>query len=168
MSNRPAATEARYIALVPEDDIIAAMEAQTRETEKLLRSIGEQKATFRYAPDKWTIKTLVRHFTDTERIFAYRLLAIARGEKQPLPGFEEEDYAVASAADERKFSDLIDEYRAVRAATLSLLRGLPSAAWERTGTASDKPISVRALAFNTLGHERHHLKVLREKYGVPS
>jgi DinB family protein len=166
MSNRPAATEGRYIPLVPEDDIIPAMEAQARETERLLRSIGEQKATFRYAPDKWTIKTLVRHFTDTERIFAYRLLAIARGEKQPLPGFEENDYAAASAADERKFSDLIDEYRAVRAATLALLRGLPSAAWERTGTASGKPISVRAIAFNTLGHERHHLKVLREKYGV--
>jgi hypothetical protein len=166
MSNRPAATEARYIALVPEEDIISAMEAQTRETEKLLRSISEQKAAFRYAPDKWTIKTLVRHFTDTERIFAYRLLAIARGEKQPLPGFEEKEYASASAADERKFSDLIDEYRAVRAATLSLLHGLPSAAWDRTGTASDKPISVRALAFNTLGHERHHLRVLREKYGV--
>ena len=166
MSNRPAATEARYIALVPEDDIIPAMEAQTRETEKLLGSIGEQKATFRYAPDKWTIKTVVRHFTDTERIFAYRLLAIARGEKQSLPGYDENDYAAASAADERKFSDLIDEYRAVRAATLSLLRGLPSAAWERTGTANDKSVSVRALAFNTLGHERHHLKVLREKYGV--
>jgi hypothetical protein len=166
MSNRPAATEAPYIALVPEDDIIAAMESQTRETEKLLRSIGEQKAAFRYAPDKWTIKTLVRHFTDAERIFAYRLLAIARGEKQSLPGFEENDYAEASAADERKFSDLIDEYRAVRAATLSLLRGLSSAAWERTGTANDKPTTVRALAFGVLGHERHHLKVLREKYGV--
>ena len=168
MSNRPAATEGRYISLVSEDDIVSALENQSKETEKLLRSIGEPKAAFRYAPDKWSIKTLVRHFTDTERIFAYRILAIARGEKQPLPGFEENDYAAASSADERKFADLIDEYRAVRAATLALLRGLSADAWERTGTASDRKFSVRAIAFNTLGHERHHLKVLREKYGVTS
>ena len=166
MSNRPAATEGAYIALVPEDDIIPAMEAQTRETEKILRSISEQKAAFRYAPDKWTIKTLVRHFTDAERIFAYRILSFARGEKQPLPGFEEGDYAAESAADERKLSDLIDEYRAVRSATLALLRGLSAAAWDRAGTANGKKVSVRALAFGVLGHERHHLSVLREKYGV--
>jgi hypothetical protein len=166
MSNRPAATEGRYISLVSEDDVISALENQSKETEKLLRSIGEQKSTFRYTPEKWSIKTLVRHFTDSERIFTYRILAIARGEKQPLPGFEENDYAAASSADERKFADLIDEYRAVRASTLALLRGLPSEAWDRTGTASGRQFSVRAIAFNTLGHERHHLKVLREKYGV--
>lgn len=166
MSNRPAATEGRYIPLVPEDDVVSAMENQMRETEKLLRSIGEQKAAYRYAPDKWSIKTLLRHFTDAERIFSYRILAIARGEKQSLPGFEENDYAAASSADDRKFADLIEEYRAVRAATLALLRGLSSAAWDRVGTANDTKVSVRALAFGILGHERHHLRVLREKYGV--
>src|SRR5438270_4952744 len=101
MSNRPAATEGRYIALVPEDDAVSALQNQMKDTEKLLRSIGEQKATFRYAPDKWSIKTLVRHFTDTERIFAYRILVIARGEKQSLPGFDGTSYAAASNADER-------------------------------------------------------------------
>ena len=166
MSNRPAATEGRYIALVPEDDAVSALQNQMKDTEKLLRSIGEQKATFRYAPDKWSIKTLVRHFTDTERIFAYRILVIARGEKQSLPGFDENSYAAASNADDRKLADLVDEYRAVRAATLALLRGLSAEAWNRTGVANDKSVSVRAIAFNTLGHERHHLKVLREKYGV--
>lgn len=166
MSNRPAATEGRYINLVPEDDILSALESQTRETEKILRSIGEEKASSRYAPDKWSIKTLVRHVTDTERIFGYRMLALARGEAQSLPSFDQNTYAAASDADERKFADLIEEYRAVRAATLAMLRGLSERAWDRSGIVSDQRRSVRAIAFNTLGHERHHLKVLREKYGV--
>src|SRR5205807_604199 len=122
MSNRPASSEGRYIDLVPEDDVVSALETQTRETEKMLRSISEQKATFRYAPEKWSIKTLLRHVTDTERIFSYRILALARGDTQVLPGFDENTYAASSDADERRFADLIEEYRTVRAATLAMLR----------------------------------------------
>ena len=166
MNTRPAASEGRYIPLVPEDDVISALAKQERETDALLRSIGEQKAAFRYAAGKWSIKMLVGHFVDTERIFAYRLLAIARGETQSLPGYDENNYAAASNANERKLSDLIDEYHAVRTATLALLRGLSTEAWERTGIANEKNVSVRAIAFNALGHERHHLNILRERYGV--
>ena len=166
MSNRPASSEGRYIDLVPEEDVISALEAQTRETEKLLRSITEEKAKFRYAPGKWTIKTMLRHITDTERIFAYRMIAIARGETQPLPSFDQNTYADASDADECRFADLFEEYRTVRAATLAMLRGMSSRAWDRTGVVIDAKRSVRAIAFNTLGHERHHLRVLREKYAV--
>ena len=166
MSNRPASSEGRYIDLVPEEDVVSALEAQTRETEKILRSITEEKAKFRYAPGKWTIKTMLRHITDTERVFGYRMIAIARGETQPLPSFDENVYANASDADERRYADLFEEYRTVRAATLAMLRGMPSRAWDRTGLVIDAKRSVRGIAFNTLGHERHHLRVLREKYGV--
>lgn len=166
MSNRPAASEGRYINLVPEEDLLSALESQTRETEKILRSISEEKAAYRYEPDKWSIKTLLRHVTDTERIFGYRILALARGETQTLPGFDQNTYATASDADERRFADLLEEWRTVRAATMAMLRGLSARAWERSGTIETTKRSVRAMAFNTLGHERHHLKVLREKYGV--
>ena len=166
MSNRPAENEGRYINLVPEEDLLSALESQTRETERLLRSISEEKSRYRYAPEKWSIKTLVRHVTDTERIFGYRILAMARGESHPLPGFDENAYAAASEADERRFGDLVEEWRTVRAATITLLRGLSPRAWEGSGTVNDTKRSVRSIAYNTLGHERHHLKVLRDKYGV--
>jgi len=163
---RPANTEGRYIALVPEDDLLSALESQTRETERILRAITEEKSKYRYAPDKWSIKTLLRHITDTERIFGYRMVAFARGDTQPLPGFDENIYANGSDADERKFADLVEEWRTVRAATIAMLRGLSARSWDRSGTAGGAARSVRGIAFNTLGHERHHLNVLREKYGV--
>jgi hypothetical protein len=156
----------RYVDLVPEEDIIAGLEKQGRETAALLRSLSEEKASSRYAPEKWTIKTVVRHFTDAERIFSYRALAIARGDKNSLPGFEENDYAAASDADQQRMRDLADEYESVRRATVALYRGLSQDAWKRTGTANGNPATVRGLAYTTLGHERHHLKVLREKYDV--
>jgi len=163
---RPPNTEGRYIALVPEDDLLSALESQTRETERILRAITEEKSKYRYAPDKWSIKTLLRHITDTERIFGYRMVAFARGDTQPLPGFDENIYANGSDADERKFADLVEEWRTVRAATIAMLRGLSARSWDRSGTAGGATRSVRGIAFNTLGHERHHLNVLREKYGV--
>jgi hypothetical protein len=171
MSNRPAATEyasyiQRYIDLVPEEDITAGLEKQGGETTTLLRSLTEEKASFRYAPEKWSIKQVVRHFTDAERIFGYRALAIARGEARSLPGFDEKEYAAASEADEQTIRQLADEYEAVRRSTIEFLRGLSPAAWKRSGKANDNPASVRGLAYTTLGHERHHLRVLRERYGI--
>ena len=168
MSKRPASSEGRYIDLVPEDDVVSALENQTRETEKILRSINEQKAAYRYAPDKWSIKTMIRHLTDTERIFSYRITAFARGETQPLPGFDENVYANGSDADGQRFDHLVEEWRTVRAATIAMLRGLSEGAWDRGGTAGEAKRSVRGIAFNVVGHERHHLKVLRDKYGVGS
>ena len=171
MSTRPAATEypayvQRYIDLVPEEDIIAGLEKQGRETSALLRSISEERGAWRYAPEKWSVKTVVRHFTDAERIFGYRALAIARGEKKPLPGFEETEYAAASDADLQRMRDLADEYESVRRSTVAFYRGLSPEAWKRSGSANNNPATVRGLAYTTLGHERHHLKVLREKYDV--
>lgn len=156
----------RYIDLATEDDVVAALDAQSHETATLLGGLSEQQASHRYAPDKWSIKQLVGHVTDTERIFAYRALSIARGETKSLPGFDQEPYVANGAFDERSISDLADELAAVRRANVMMLRALSDEAWRRIGTASDNPISVRALAFIMLGHERHHVRILRERYLV--
>jgi uncharacterized damage-inducible protein DinB len=171
MSTRPAATEfsphyQRYVDLVPEDDIATALADQGKKTASLLRAITDEKASFRYAPGKWSVKQVIGHFTDAERIFAYRALAIARGEPNSLPGFDENSYAEAGDFDRRTIRDMADEYESARRSTIAFFRGLSDEAWKRKGIANDVPVSVRSLAFITLGHERHHLKVLREKYGV--
>ena len=154
----------RYISLVSEDDIVAAIEAQTKETAALLASISEEKSTFRYAPEKWSIKQVVGHVADGERVFAYRLLCIARGETQSLPGFDENDYMRGANFDDLPFAAIVDNLAVVRRATLSLLRGLSAEAWTRIGVANENKISVRAIAYGIVGHERHHLRVLRERY----
>lgn len=154
----------RYIDLASEEDVVAALEAQSQETAALLGGLSEEQASQRYAPDKWSIKQLVGHVADGERIFAYRALSIARGETQSLPGFEQDPYVVNSGADERLIADLAGELATVRRANVMMLRALPEEAWRRIGTASDNPISVRAIAFIILGHERHHVRILRERY----
>ena len=154
----------RYIDLASEEDVVAALDAQSQETAALLGGLSEEQASQRYAPDKWSIKQLVGHVADSERIFAYRALSIARGETKPLPGFDQEPYVANSGADDRSISDLAGELAAVRRANLMMLRALPEEAWRRIGTASDNPISVRAIAFIILGHERHHVRILRERY----
>lgn len=169
MKSRPTADELapyqqRYVDFVSEDDICAALEAQGNATASFLSGIGEQRAAFRYAPDKWSIKQVAGHMTDCERIFGYRALSIARADTRPLPGFDENEYGAASNADERTLAEIVEELRAVRRSTVALFRGVSDEAWTRAGTANDHRISVRALAFVTLGHERHHLKVLRERY----
>jgi DinB superfamily len=153
-----------YISNVPEDDVLAAIEAQLSETRAVLESIGEPRAPFRYAPGKWSIKEVVGHFTDSERVFSYRAMAIARGEMQPLPGFDEKTYAENAGFDRLTLRELIETYVAVRTSTILLYRQLPPGAWDRHGIANNNPLSVRALAHVTLGHERHHLRVLRERY----
>lgn len=166
---RPADTEyapyfARYVALVPEDDVIAALESQGRETAAVLAGIDETKAAHRYAEGKWSIKEVVGHVGDAERVFSYRALCIARGETQSLPGYEEQTYTPTAKFDRRTMSDLADDLAAVRRATLALLHGLDDEAWGRSGVANEAAVSVRALAYMMLGHERHHLGVLRERY----
>ena len=168
---RPASTEyaqayASYVALVPEDDILGAIEQQSSVTQRLLASLDESKAAYRYAETKWSVKEVIGHFIDAERIFAYRALAFARGETQPLPGFEEDDYVRNANFDSWRLGDLSEHYALVRRATIVLFRNFPEEAWERSGTASDYPITVRAIAWIIVGHERHHVKVLRERYLV--
>ena len=166
---RPAATEyagyyEKYVSLVPGDDVIAVLSRQQADTRDLLRGIPEERAASRYEPGKWSIKELVGHMIDGERIFAYRALRFARGDATPLPGFDQDPYVAAANSDARTLDDLIDEFGHVRAATLSLLRSLDPEAWARRGTASEAEVSVRALAYIIAGHEAHHVRVLRERY----
>ena len=168
---RPEATEyaqpyAGYVANVPENDILTAIEQQSVETQKLLASIDETKGAYRYAEGKWSVKEVIGHFIDSERIFAYRALAIARGETQPLPGFEEKDYVQNASFDDWKLGDLAEHYALVRRSNIVLFHNLPDQAWTNRGIASDYPITVRAIAWIIVGHERHHVKVLRERYLV--
>ncbi len=156
----------RYVDLVPEKDIVSALDEQGRKTASLLRSISDEKASFRYAPEKWSVKQVVGHFTDAERIFGYRALAIARGETKSLPGFDENAYAASGESDRRSIGELADEYETVRRSTVALFKGLSENAWDRSGVANDAPVDVRGLAYIILGHERHHLRVLRDRYGV--
>jgi uncharacterized damage-inducible protein DinB len=154
----------RYIDLATEDDVVAALDAQSHETATLLGGISEEQASHRYEPGKWSVKQLVGHIVDSERIFAYRALRIARGDTTPLPGFDQEPYVANAGSDDRPISELVEELAAVRRANVMMLRAFPAEAWSRVGRASDNPISVRALVFIILGHERHHLRILRERY----
>lgn len=157
---------AGYVSLVPEEDVLAAIDEQSVTTQRLLSSLDDTRAAYRYAEGKWSIKEVVGHFTDAERVFAYRALAIARGDTESLPGFDENDYVRNAAFDTWKFGDLVEAYALTRRATVLLFRNLPPEAWTRRGTANGTTITVRALARIIVGHERHHVGVLGERYGV--
>lgn len=155
-----------YIDRVPDGDVLVHLEQQGRATCVLLAGVGEARAAFAYAPGKWSIKRVVQHVIDGERLFCYRALCIARGETSSLPPFDENLYAQNDGSDGRLLSDLIAEFAAVRVATLLLFRGFDGAAWCRQGLANGKPAAVRALPWVVAGHELHHLAVLRERYAV--
>lgn len=169
-SGRPADGEfAAYaksdIGHVAGDDAVAALLAQSEQLLGLLAPLDDGWAgSFAYAPGKWTVKQVLGHLADDERIFAYRLLCVARQDPAPLPGFDEKLYVDTAGFGERTLGDLLDEYRAVRAATVALLRGLPAAAWLRRGSVNGYEASVRGLAFHVAGHELHHVRILRDKY----
>jgi hypothetical protein len=172
MTPRPERTEAApyyftYIDQVPDGDILELLEAQRREVVDLLRGIPEPQSRHRYAADKWSIREVVNHVNDTERVFAFRALWFARGFANPLPGFDQNVGVAAARADEQAWSNLVDEFQVIRTATLALFRMLPEEAWARQGVASDKPVSVNALAYVVAGHATHHVKILRERY-VPA
>ena len=168
---RPTASEyspahAGYVALVEETDILSAMEQQSSEMQKFLASFDDTRAAYRYAEGKWSVKEVIGHIGDAERIIGYRALAIARGEEQPLPGFDENAYVANSAFDDWKIGDLAEHYALVRRTNIVFFKNLRREAWDRRGTANDAPVSVRGLAYVIVGHERHHLRVLKERYGV--
>ena len=154
----------KYVSLSRDGDVIETLERQAAETLALLGGLPEERGASRYEPGKWSVKELFGHVIDGERVFAYRALRIARGDRTPLPGFEQDDYVAHGRFDARTLRDLCDEYEHVRHATLALLRSFDAEAWRRTGTASDNPVSVRALAHIIAGHEAHHLRILRERY----
>lgn len=154
----------KYVALVPGADVLGVLEAQRMVMTQLLGARSEREGNFRYAADKWTVKQVVGHITDSERIFAYRALRIARGDTTPIEGFEQDDYVRNGAFNERLLADLTDELDQVRGSTLSLYQGLSSEAWSRRGVANKNDVTVRALAFIIAGHELHHRRILEEKY----
>ena len=153
-----------YIGVVPDGDVRALLRAQLDETVALLDGVSDEQASKGYAPGKWSLKESLLHMADAERVFAYRLLRIARGDETPLAGFDQDPWVPMSRANDRTLASLIAEMRSVRAATLTLVDELSADAWHRRGTASDKPISARALAYISCGHELHHIKIIRERY----
>jgi hypothetical protein len=170
ISGRPADDEfASYakadLDYVPGDDVVEVLATQGKDVVALLESLDEEAIRAnRYAPGKWTVKEVIGHLIDDERIFAYRALCVARGDTRPLPGFDENDYVAATDFESRPLAALIAEYRAVRASTLVLFQPLTAEEWPRRGIVNGYEASVRGLAFHMAGHELHHLRTLREKY----
>lgn len=154
----------KYISLVTETDIIGVLEDQCYEIEKTYGTLPEERGTYSYAADKWTIKESLSHLIDAERIFAYRVLRISRGDATPIEGFEQDGYIENSYANERSFADLKEELIECRQANLRQFRNLKHSDWKRLGTASNSPVSVRALAYIMAGHIRHHFAIHRERY----
>jgi hypothetical protein len=157
-----------YIAKVPGERIGEYLATQLGEVERLLAPLDDAAARFRYAPDKWSVKEVLGHLCDSERIFSYRLLRIARADTTPLPGFDENAFVSPAEFDGRPLTALVREFQAIRASTIALAEGLPPAAWERRGQASGKSVSTRALAYIMVGHVAHHLAVLRDRYRLSS
>ena len=153
-----------YISLVKDNDALAALEDQRRQMVLLLSGRTEADGDLRYAPDKWSLKEVLGHINDTERIMSYRALRISRGDQTPIEGFEQDDYVRIAPFARRSLADLIEDYIAVRRATISLFRNLEEPAWTRRGVANKNEVTVRALAFIIAGHELHHRRIIEEKY----
>lgn len=166
---RPPADEfpphfADYIDEAPAGDVIQNLRKEAKVTLALLKGVDEERAAHRYAPDKWTIREVVAHVADSERVFSYRLLSFARGDRAPLPSFDENAWVPEQEAERQRFRRVVDDFKAVRAATVTLLRTLPRKAWTRRGVANNNSMSVRALAWAIAGHEAHHRRILVERY----
>ena len=169
MTERPGPTEAvpyyfKYIDRVPPGDVVRTLEAQERDLLSLLSRVTEERSLHRYAEGKWSLREVLAHISDTERVFAFRAFWFARGFDVPLPDFDQDLAATAARADDFAWAHHLGEFRAVRAATLSLLRNLPPGAWLRRGVAGDNPFTVRALAFIAAGHVAHHMAILKARY----
>jgi uncharacterized damage-inducible protein DinB len=166
---RPQPTEAaeyysRYIDLITSDDIVPVFENQMGEMLQFLSGISEEQSLHSYAPGKWTIREVLNHVNDGERVFTGRAFWFARGFTDALPSFEQDIAVQAAQANNTSWADLVEEFKIVRLGTISFFKSMPEEAWDRTGIASDNPVSVRALAYIIAGHVAHHIGVLREKY----
>ena len=155
---------AGYVKAVPEGELLVLLRDQLSETEALLREFTGARADHRYAPGKWSVKEVVGHMADTERIFAYRALRFARGDRTPLPGFDENDFVHGANFTSRALPEIAGELRSVRMASITLIAGLSEEALMRRGPANNAEVSVRALAWIIAGHERHHARLIRERY----
>jgi uncharacterized damage-inducible protein DinB len=169
LSNRPEKGEynnyyTAYVNLVPNGDIFLILDKQIQDTVNLCKDISDNQGLFRYAPNKWSFKEVIGHMTDTERIMSYRLLCIARGEKESLPGFDENVYVNKGSFDKQSIHDLLESLTIVRQSTLHLLKSLDDQALLRQGSANNSEVTVRALAYIIAGHELHHRQILKERY----
>lgn len=153
-----------YVAEVPDGKILDTLRARMEVTARFFGGLERWKGDHRYAPGKWTVKEVLGHLIDGERVFACRALRFARADRTPLPGFDENDYVPRGEFGRRSLDDLVEEFRAVRSGTIALFAGLPEEAWDRRGSANDAEVSVRALAWILVGHEIHHGRVVRERY----
>ena len=163
-SNEYAPYYEKYVSLVTAKDIVSGLEAQRLQTMQLFAARSERDGNFRYAPDKWSVKEVLGHVNDTERIFMYRALRIARADQTPLSGFEQDDYVRAGGFADRTLADLAEEFGHIRNSTAAFFRTLPKDAWMRRGVANKNEITVRAIAFIVAGHELHHRRILDEHY----
>jgi hypothetical protein len=169
-TSRPFADEyapalADYVAELRDDeDVVEVLATQLDELPARVGSAPGSRGEYRYAPGKWTLKEVVGHLSDTERVFSYRALRIGRGDTTPLPSFDDQAWIAELGADHLSLAEMVEEWSRVREATLALFRHLPPGAWQRRGTAGDHPVSVRALAYVIAGHTRHHLRVVAERY----
>jgi hypothetical protein len=156
----------RYVSHVAGDDVSSTLAAQPAELRKIFGEIGEDRGTFAYEAGKWTIKELLGHVIDGERIFAYRVHRISRGDQTPIEGFEQDDYIAAARSNERSFADLLDEFELLRVANVLMFNHMSEADWQRSGTASGVAVSVKALAYIMAGHVTHHVNIYKERYAV--
>jgi hypothetical protein len=163
-ANEAASDYFGYIDLARSENIVSFLDHQLGEAMSFLESISEERSQHRYAPDKWSVKQVLNHVNDGERLFLGRALWFGRGFTDPLPGFDQEIGVAGANADDTAWSDLVEEFRTVRLGTLTFFRNLPDEAWYRTGVASDNPFTVNALAHIIGGHVAHHLNVLKERY----
>jgi uncharacterized damage-inducible protein DinB len=169
MINKPANGEYHefyqtYVSKLKKDDILEVLQDQAKEIPELLKTISEGKSKYQYEEGKWTIAQLVQHINDTERVFAYRAFAIARGDKASFPGMDQDDYANAAFTENRTLGSLTKEFEAVRASTLSFFESMDASVVANVGTASDFPITVRGIAGIIAGHAAHHIDILKERY----
>lgn len=155
-----------YVGHVTEEEILPVLRSQLDALDVLLGRVTTERETYRYAEGKWSIREVIGHLIDAERVFGYRSFSIARGERNNLPGFDENEYMLSAPYDRIDLEDLLSEFRLVRHSNIAMLRNLDEEAWMRIGTANESPVSVRALAFIMAGHLRHHMEVLRERYGL--
>jgi hypothetical protein len=171
MTTRPAASEfasffAGYVSLVPEHDIMAVLQPQMDDVRLQAAGFIPNREEFRYAPGKWTVRQVLGHMADAERVFGFRAFCFSRGDRNPLPPFDENEYVARAVYERVPLADLVEELAHIRQGNLTMLHRLDDEAWERRGTASGHPVSVRALAYIMGGHVRHHLEILRTRYAA--
>jgi hypothetical protein len=155
---------APYLAEAQEGEALVLLKAQLEEVADLFSRLSEAQGAHRYAPGKWSLKDLIQHLSDSERIFAYRCLRIGRGDTTPLPGFDENTFAASASADERAIADLLADFRATRLSSLELFRSFTDGAWMQSGTSNNRTITARCIPYICLGHVAHHLTIIRERY----